>query len=395
MARLKTEIKNISYDEERNKYYINMNYGYNEIGKQIKKTKTANSKAEAKRILKLFEADKIKGEISFPQKDTLEEWLNYWMENIVRVNREKTTYAGYKIIVEKHIIPHIGKVPLQKVTPKIIQEFYNAELSEKDENSKPKLSSNTVKKHHTLLKTALKCAVTQEIIRSNPVEKVEPPRYNKPEISFYTIDKLKQLFELVESDYILKPAVNLAARLGLRREEIAGLKWENIDFENNLVYIKEVRAMANREIVIKKTKNTSSTRTLALVEDLKLTLLEIRANHEENLFLFCKDLNMASESKNTCINNDFVVSNEFGEPVHPGYLSSVFGKFIKRNKLPHITLHGLRHTMASVGNDAGLTLYDISKILGHSSPDVTGKIYTHLFDETQREAMTKIHDKMK
>jgi len=72
-----------------------------------------------------------------------------------------------------------------------------------------------------------------------------------------------------------------------------------------------------------------------------------------------------------------------------------YPKFIRANDLPHISLHGLRHTIASIGNDAGLTLFDISKILGHSSPDVTGKIYTHLFDETQQDSMQKIHNMMK
>ena len=330
-----------------------------------------------------------------PQKDTLEDWLNYWLENIVRLNREKTTYAGYKVIVDKHIIPYIGKIPLQQLNPRAIQEFYNAELKEKDKNNMHKLSSNTVKKHHTLLKTALKCAVTQEIICTNPADKVEPPKYQKPDISFYNIDLLKRLFEKVEPVYMLKPAIHLAAKLGLRREEIMGLKWENIDFVNNLIYIKEVRALANKEIIIKKTKNASSTRTLAIGEDLKLTLMEIKTEHKVNKGLFNMNNEDSNESTEIDIGNDYVVANELGEAVHPGYISSFFGKFIKENGLPKITLHGLRHTMASVGNDAGLTLYDISRLLGHSSPDVTGKIYTHLFDETQREAMGKIQDRMK
>ncbi len=392
MARKKTDIKNISFDDERNKYYITLNYGYNERGVQIKKTKTASSKSEAKRILKEFEADKVRGELTLPRTDTLSEFLDYWMETVVKINREKTTYAGYRFIVDKHIKPKIGSIQLQKLTPQLIQEFYTLELNTFDDKGNPSLSGNTVRKHHTLLKTALNFAVRQDILHSNPTDKVSPPKYIKPDISFYTIESLKKLFELVESNYILKPTVFLAGQLGLRREEICGLKWSEIDFSNKVIVIKEVRAMANKEIINKRTKNTYSTRKLSISEELKSELETIKSEHIKNKNLLFGNGN---NSSNINIENDYVVSNELGEAIHPGYLSSLFGKFIKKNDLPHITLHGLRHTIASVGNDAGLTLYDISKILGHSSPDVTGRIYTHLFDETQKDSMAKIQNKLR
>jgi len=318
LARIKTDIKNISYDDERKKYYVTLNYGYNDNGIQIKKTKTATTKTEAKKLLKEFDADKVRGELMQPRTDTLTEWLNYWMETVVKINREKTTYAGYKFIIDKHIIPNIGDIQLQKLTPQIIQSFYLKELNEVDNEGNPLLSSNTVKKHHTLLKTALKFATTQDVLRSNPVDKVSPPKYIKPDISFYMVDTLKKLFELVESHYILKPAVYLAGQLGLRREEICGLKWSDIDLHNKIISIQEVRAMANKEIVIKRTKNTSSTRRLSIGDDLKAALELVKAEHEENKRLFT---DIDSKQSAISIESDYVVTNEFGEPVHPGYLS--------------------------------------------------------------------------
>lgn len=83
----------------------------------------------------------------------------------------------------------------------------------------------------------------------------------------------------------------------------------------------------------------------------------------------------------------YVVVNEYGKEINPSYISTKFGNLIKNNGLPHITLHGLRHTVATAANDAGLTLYDICRILGHSSPDVTGKVYMHLFDDTHAVGM--------
>lgn len=115
-----------------------------------------------------------------------------------------------------------------------IQQYYNDRIQGKDET---KLSGNTVKKHHTLLKTALKLAVKQGIIYKNPADMAEPPRYTKPEISVYSVKEIKQLFGVVEDDIILKTAVSLAALLGLWREEICGLKWSNVDFAIKEIHI--------------------------------------------------------------------------------------------------------------------------------------------------------------
>lgn len=381
MARVKIE-KNISYDDIRDMYYVTLYYGTDSEGKIIKKTETFKKKRDAQNRLKEFEGAKLKNDVVLPRNDTLGSWLDYWMENVVKVNREKTTYAGYSFIIEKHIKPSLGDIKLQKVTPAILQSYYTEKQTKGDENGKAILSSNTVKKHHTLLKTALKFAHMQGAIHSNPADKVSPPKYVKPEISFYTVDDMKQLFELIDDEYVLKPAVYLAGILGLRREEIAGLKWINVDFDNKIVYIKEVRARADNEVVVKKTKNESSTRKLAMNGTLEIKLREIlEAQKASNEFL-----------GNSYIDSGYVVVNEYGKEINPGYLSSLFGRFVKKNNLPHITLHGLRHTIASIGNDAGLTMFEISKILGHSSPDVTGRVYMHVFDDSHIESMERIED---
>lgn len=167
----------------------------------------------------------------------------------------------------------MGGIKLQKLTARRIQQYYNDRIQGKGGT---KLSGNTVKKHHILLKTALKLAVKQDVIYKKPTDLAEPPKYTRPEISVYSVEV-----------------------------------------------------------------------------------------------------------------------DETGKPVNPGYLSSRFRKCIVTNELPHITLHGLRHSVASIANEAGVTLFNISKMLGHSSPDVTGKVYIHLFDETNKEAFGKIAKALK
>lgn len=383
MARKRVS-NNISYDDKRKLYYVTLNYGVDQAGKRIKKTVTYKSKKEAKERLVEFEGEKLRNDIIMPRNETLADWLDYWMDNVVKINREMTTYAGYNFIITKHIKPSIGKIKLQELTPAMLQFYYASKQTEKRENGEKALSSNTVKKHHILLKTALGFAVMQGVIAMNPVDKVSPPKYVRPKISYYNVDELKKLFRLVETDYILEPAVYLAGTLGLRRGEICGLKWSNVDFENKVIYIIDTRVRVNNDVQEKKTKNATSTRKLAMGELLYKKLYEIKSKHNEKSKNNLKDKT-----------HEYVVIDENGEPINPGYLSARFAKFVKYNGIPHITLHGLRHSMASIGNEVGLTLYDISKMLGHGSADTTGRIYMHVFDDTHSEAINKINDILK
>ena len=123
MARTKVET-NISYDDEKHLYYVNMDYGKNKSGKRIKSTKTFKSKAEAKKALKEFEADKITGTLVIPTSETLEMWLDYWINNIKSRNCEETTLYGYKNIINRHTKPALGNKVLQKLTAKDINKYF-------------------------------------------------------------------------------------------------------------------------------------------------------------------------------------------------------------------------------------------------------------------------------
>jgi len=378
MAR-KTVEKNIYYDDVRKKYYVNLDYGMVN-GRRVKKTEVFERKGDAKRRLTEFQHQKNNDDYVVPKEDTLGEWLDYWLENVVKAKNEITTYESYKNIIS-YIKKDMGEIPLQKLTAKRCQQYYNDKMNGVTGR---KLSSNTVKKHHTLLKTALKLAVRQDMIRRNPIEQVEPPKYVKPKVSYYTADEVRSLFRVVEDDMLLKPAVYLAALLGLRREEICGLKWTNVDLEGRKLYVSGARTVARSEVVEKDTKTESSHRTLFIDDFLYEKLLEIKKRQEGNRETFGDRYH----------ESDYVAVDDLGRPINPGYLSSRFRKCVIANQLPHITLHGLRHSVASIANEAGATMFNISKMLGHSSPDVTGKVYTHLFDDTHEDTVSIVASKI-
>ncbi|MCI1966689.1 MAG: site-specific integrase [Oscillospiraceae bacterium] len=369
MARTTVE-KNISYDSGKKLYYVNMDYGKDENGRRVKKTKTYKTKSEAKTALKEFEADKTKGQLVIPKKTTLKEWLDFWMENIVKPNKQLTTYHYYKSMIDKYTVPLLGSIPIQDLKPIQIQKYYT---------QLKKLSPNTIRKHHDMLHLTLGIAVKQEQILQNPVERVEPPQKQRKEAKFYDLENLKKLYEVVKNTD-LEVTVKLGGGLGLRREEICGLRWKNIDLENKKVRICEARTLAGTEIVDKDTKNRTSNRTLGIPADIIELLLKEKARQEKN----------KEYLGNLYEDSGYVVVREDGKPYRPNYLSGKFKKLIEANGLPPLTIHGLRHTFASVANAQGIPLFEIGKVLGHSTPSTTGMIYTHMFDDTHQATLEKV-----
>lgn len=369
MARKRVE-RNISYDNAKKRYYVCLDYGVIN-GKQEKKYKTCKTLAEARQTLREHLADKVKGALLVPQKITLSQWLEDWLANVVSMNNAESTMYGYNNIVNK-INAELGNIALQELKPMHIQRYYTKQL-------KDGLSPNTVIKHYNLLYTALKFAVRQGIVNENVVEKTTPPKKTKAEISFYTKEQLKQLLSLVKG-HRLEIVVALAIYYGLRREEIMGLTWSCIDLDNRTIRIKEARTMAGSKVIVKGTKNDSSTRVLYIVDEVKSLLETERIRQTENK----KDFGRAY------VQNDYVIVWENGKEYRPNYMSELFSKFVKENGLPPLTLHGLRHSFASLANASGVSLFDASKLLGHSTPATTGNIYTHMYDNALKEHSTLI-----
>ena len=269
MARKKVET-NISYDDARQVYYVCMDHGADENGRRVKCYRTYPTLAQARRGLREFSAERDGLRRVSPRSITLDQWLEYWMEQVIRPNRAQTTVYGYGKIIRNHLSPALGDVPLQKLTPQHLQGYYAMLMEQKG------LSANTVRRHHDLLSCALHLAVRQDMLLRSPTDRVEPPRVIPQEARFYTPEELRQLFALVEGHW-LEPIVKLAGALGLRREEICGLRWSSVDFARRRVHIKEARTAAGASIVQKETKNRTSNRVLHLGDELCRLLRQERS----------------------------------------------------------------------------------------------------------------------
>ena len=378
MARKAVE-RNIAYDDQRKLYYVSMELGRDESGKRLKRYRTFHTLAAARNGLRDFHAGLERDRKLAPAQELdLSHWLEYWMDSIVRPNRAETTVYAYQKIIDNHIDPALGTVPLKRLTPKMVQEYYT------ETQRTSGLSSNTMRRHHDLLSSALRSAVRQDVIPASPMERVEPPKVRTTESYFYNNQELKLLYQKIEGN-ILELAVKLAGSLGMRREEICGLKWENVDLRRHLVLIREARTAYGANIVQKETKNRASVRTLYLPDEVYLILERERARQQQERCLQSPAYNPT----------DHVILDAKGAPYSPNALSLAFTRFVRKNDLPRLTFHGLRHTFATIASCQGASLFDIGKALGHATPATTGRIYTHLVDRTHEELVQRVSDALK
>ena len=304
---------------------------------------------------------------------TLAQWLDIWMAKDIEPCRADTTINGYDGIIHNHIRPALGRVRLSDLTPQLIEGYYQWLADEKG------LSANTIRKHHVLLHTALKSAFRQGVIPSNPIQRVTPPRATSTDVLYYTPARLSRLLREVEGHSLELP-VKLACHLGLRRSEVLGLRWRDVDLQTGLLSVRWVRTTVGYRVVEKTPKTADSCRTLSIgALDGLLDLLQALRTQRRWDGLPCGP-------------DDYLVLNPEGVPWHPNVLSADLADFVAQRRLPPITFHGLRHTFASMANNARIPMYQISRAMGHASPNITQRIYTHLFDQTHGEVLAAVAD---
>ncbi|MGC6589189.1 tyrosine-type recombinase/integrase [Paenibacillus sp. Dod16] len=283
---------------------------------------------------------------------------------------EFITYASYHNVITNHIVPYFEEkgLLLKELLPSHIQDYYQYELEENG------MTTNTVLHYHANIRKALKYALKNDLINTNPADKIERPKKNDFVGSFYNKQETNILFEKVKGE-LIELAVILAAFYGLRRSEVVGLKWTAINFENKTISIRHTVTpvyFEGQEHIIEKdrAKNKPSRRTLPLVPAFEELLLRIRE---------LQALNKSICGKSYCTDyEEYIYLDKLGQRIKPGYITQNFTRTLKKKGLRHIRYHDLRHSCASLLLANGVSMKEIQEWLGHSNYSTTANIYSHL-----------------
>lgn len=311
--------------------------------------------------------------------DYMLEWLEKQKRKV-----EQTTYIGYEQVIKGRLYKYFKakKIKLVDLKPKHIQDFFDLLFSEG-------LSSNTIKHYRANISKALKGAVINEIIDSNPATKLESIKTKEYTADYYTQDELLNLMEIIKTTPIELPVI-IAGVYGLRREEVIGIKWNAIDFKDKTLTIRHTVGRGKIDGVTQfifkdRSKSDSGYRTLPLFDFIADLLEKYKNKYEENKKFF----------GNTYINDysEYICLMENGELMKPGFLSQKFSEILDSNNLRHIRLHDLRHSCGTLLVRNGVPLKDIQIWLGHSNFQTTLR-YAHADVENKRISANVIENKL-
>jgi len=335
----------------------------------IKGTKR-EAEAELVRILKSTE-DGIYIESN---KTSVTEFLAEWLKTIESKVARKT-HERYSEICDHYVKPHIGHLKLNKVQPTHINNLYSDLLISGRRNKKGGLSKRTVLHAHRVLREALNCAVKWQILVRNPCDAVDPPKPDKKERNTFTTEETMELLEKAKGTLLHLP-IMLAVTTGMRRGEVIGLRWKDINLESGNLSIRQVAEQTKKHgIQFKEPKTDKSTRMVSLP---KITADALNQYKVEQAQLF---LQLGKR-----LDGDSMV---FDSPLGlyaPSKLTVDYMAFIKRNKFKHVTFHDLRHTHATHLLEQNIHPKIVSERLGHSTIALTLDTYSHVLPNMQKEA---------
>ena len=365
MSRKRTKYTNISYDDTRHKYYVTMDYGKDDKGNRIKPTKTFKTLEEAKEALAQFTSKKNPVK---PSKLSFGDFLDMYCDYKDDIDAHTSNY-NYRNIVNKHLKLILGNIPVQGIKIGDIEKYFIIK-AKKNPDNKDGLSLNTLQRHRELLQSAFKYGIRYELVETNVVEKMLPLKNliknadTEFEHVILTAKETKDFLKCLDGNFF-RIGYFIAVETGMRRGEIMGLKWENVDLHNSTITIKETRTQAGGVEVKKGPKSKKGYRTLCITKNLTKELSLLKNEYEANKVKYGDEF----------VDNGYVICHSNGELPVVNAFSNNLRNLRKALDLKHFRIHDLRHTALSAIYKSGMTDVEVAAIAGHSSPNFTRSTY--------------------
>lgn len=335
---------------------------------------TTKKEAEKARTELLGRVDQ--GAFVAPARQSLAEYLlDEWLP-ARRVAVKPGTWENYRMQTEAYVRSHpIGALPLVAVDGPSLNSFYADLLTTGRRSGKGGLSNKSVRNIHGMLHKALADAVKWGRVLRNATDAADQPRKVTVEMSVWTPDELRRFVEFTDADR-LAAAWRLLVTTGMRRGELLGLRWSDIDLDQRTLCIRQSRTSVNYSVHTDTPKTERGTRVVSLDPE---TAAALRTHHRRQL-----EERMALG--NSWQDTGLVFVCEDGRPIHPQRLSQWFAQQVRKAGLPPIRLHDVRHSYSTALIRAGVPVKTVSQRIGHASPTITMTIYQHVLPGDDEQA---------
>ena len=352
---------------------MTVDIGKDAEGRRRQHSKTFRTRREAEAALGAILKQAQEGSLVRPTRRTTGEYLRRWVKDYAESHVRPLTLLRYHSIVERHLAPALGNVPLTSLQPGHVQQAHNLALA-------AGLSARSVVQHHRVLSEALKHAEQWGMVSRNVARLVTPPRPTYKEARFLDAAEAMRLIESAKSTpYFAVLALGLAT--GLRRGELLGLKWRDINLDKGSVQVsRTLQHIPGAGLQLHDVKSTHSRRQLALSPSAVLVLRAHRDQAEA----------VQAEAGAALEPSAFVFCHPTGRPLSPNTVSHAFQRVAKAAGIGGARLHSLRHSHASLLLAQGANLKDIQALLGHSTIAITGDLYAHVTEQRQQEVVARL-----
>lgn len=339
-------------------------------GKAIYKNVLGKTQAEVKAKLKVA-IEKSSSLVTIAERYTVGQWLDAWMENYAKLQVRASSYKTYQGFIQNHIKPALGNLPLEKLTAMDLQRLYKHLLESgrvecTESRNKPKgLSVKTVRNINQMISSALNCAVEQRLIPANPTKGCVLPKLERKEMKILPPESLGTFFEEARRSGVFELYyIDLAT--GLRRGELLGLKWTDIDLSKGIIHVRRQVLRQNGKVVEAPLKTKNSYRNIAIGAD----AIKVLKSMEQK--------------------DEYVFPSPYGGPMSPDSVLHMLQRVLKRAGLERIRFHDLRHTFSVLALQNGVDVKTLSAMLGHYSAGFTLDTYAHVTTSMQKQAANAV-----
>ena len=351
-------------------------------GKRVRKWHSGyRTKRDAERARSELLSRLDHGTYVSPDRRTVGSYLEGDWLPAVKARLKPSTWDSYSRNIRLHIAPELGPIPLQALTAARLNEFYALLSSKGRRDGRGGLAPKTVRYLHGIIRKALADAARWSLVQRNVADQADPPtrRSTAPEMKTWTADELSRFLDFVTEDRLYAAWV-LAATTGMRRGEVLGLRWSDVDLEAPRLSVRQTLVSVAYETKFSAPKTARSRRSVSLDAT---TVAALRAHRKRQL-----EERMAWGPAYQ--DSGLVITREDGTFVHPDRFTQMFDKHVKHSALSRIRLHDLRHTYATLALAAAVHPKVVSERLGHATVAFTLDVYSHAVPALQEEAADRV-----